>query len=116
MTKKKEKKLYSQQKKRYLRKVQGTNEKPRLSVFRSNKHIYAQIINDFTSRTLVSSSTQRNTPFSNTKQGAIEVGKAIGLKALNQNIATIAFDRGNRAFHGRVKSLADGAREVGLFF
>ncbi len=106
--------------KRSIRKnIFGTAEKPRLSVFRSNKEIYAQIINDSEGKTLVSASS-RDKDLSKQKgsKGEIAalVGKAIGEKAVKAGITEVSFDRNGYLYHGRVKSLADGAREGGLKF
>ena len=105
--------------KRRIRKiVTGTPEQPRLAVFRSNKEIYAQIINDATGTTLVSaSSKQKDIKAKGTKiEIAATVGKAIAEKAAKAGIKTIAFDRGGYLYHGRVKALAEAAREGGLKF
>ncbi len=97
----------------------GSQERPRLSVFRSNKEIYAQIIDDTTGKTLAAASS-RDKALSKLKgtksELAAEVGKALAKKALDAGVETIAFDRGGYQYHGRVKSLADGAREGGLKF
>ncbi|MGA1225663.1 MAG: 50S ribosomal protein L18 [Tamlana sp.] len=99
--------------------VSGTEARPRLTVFRSNKEIYAQIVDDVTGKT-ISASSSRDKDISSAKATKIEVaalvGKAIAEKALKAGIETIAFDRGGYLYHGRVKSLADGAREAGLKF
>ena len=105
---------------RRIRKVSfGTPERPRLSVFRSNKEIYAQIIDDRSGNTLVSASS-RDKELSELKgtksEIATAVGKAIAEKAVKSGIDAVAFDRGGYQYHGRVKSLADGAREGGLKF
>lgn len=102
-------------------KIQGTPERPRLSVYRSAKHIYAQIIDDATKRTLVSASTNdkelRDEAVKLNKSDAAKlVGKAIGERAKANGIDTVVFDRGGYLYHGRVKLLADGARESGLEF
>lgn len=119
--KKRDKKLYLQKKKRYLKKVVGTLNKPRLSVFRSHSHIYAQLIDDTHACTLVSCSTleKNNLPeniSTATKLAAFEVGKILAKKALSKEIKTIIFDRGNKPYHGRVQSVAEGARDIGLIF
>lgn len=106
--------------KRRIRKdVFGTTERPRLSVFRSNKEIYAQIINDSDGKTLVSVSS-RDKELAKQKGTKVEiaalVGKAIGEKAVKAGISQVSFDRNGYLYHGRVKSLADGAREGGLKF
>ena len=99
--------------------VSGDAAKPRLSVFRSNKEIYAQIVNDVTGVTLASASSRDN-DISSAKGTKTEiaalVGKAIAEKALKAGVDTISFDRGGYLYHGRVKSLAEGAREAGLKF
>ena len=105
--------------KRRIRKiVTGTAEQPRLAVFRSNKEIYAQIINDTTGTTLVTaSSKQKDIKAKGTKtEVAAIVGKAIAEKAVKAGINKIAFDRGGYLYHGRVKALAEAAREGGLKF
>jgi len=117
--KKSTKKLYIQQKKRYLKKIVGNDEKPRLSVFRSHKHIYAQLINDENGHTLAFSSTLNrnlNIEQSNNQKGAYIVGEDLAKQAIEKQIKTVIFDRGNRPYHGRIKSLADGARTGGLNF
>jgi large subunit ribosomal protein L18 len=106
--------------KRRIRKViSGTESRPRLSVFRSNKEIYAQIVNDVTGETIVAASS-RDKDISSAKGTKTEiaalVGKALGEKAVKAGLETIAFDRGGYQYHGRVKSLAEGAREGGLKF
>ena len=97
----------------------GTAEKPRLSVYRSNKEIYAQLIDDNTGTTLAAASS-RDKELSKAKgtksEIANQVGKIIAEKALKAGIEKISFDRGGNLYHGRVKSLADGAREGGLKF
>lgn len=96
--------------------VFGTPEKPRLSVFRSNKAIYVQLIDDVHGKTLVAASSAALTEkTTKTAQSAI-VGKAIAEKAIAAGITTCVFDRNGFLFHGRVKSLADAAREGGLNF
>ncbi|MGY5848200.1 50S ribosomal protein L18 [Salegentibacter sp. HM20] len=98
--------------------VAGTQSRPRLSVFRSNKEIYAQIIDDVEGKTLVAASS-RDKDISgeeNKSKQAELVGKTIAEKALKAGIETISFDRGGYLYHGRVKSLAEGAREGGLKF
>ena len=99
--------------------VVGTAAKPRLAVFRSNNEIYAQIIDDTKGNTLVAASSRdkdiSKTPGNKTEKAAM-VGKAIAEKALKAGIENISFDRGGYLYHGRVKSLAEGAREGGLKF
>lgn len=96
--------------------VNGTAEKPRLSVFRSNCQIYAQIINDVEGKTLVSAnSLSMKEKMTKTEQAA-KVGEAIAKKALEAGIETVVFDRNGFLYHGRVKQLADAARGAGLKF
>lgn len=105
---------------RVRRKVSGTAAKPRLVVYRSLKHIYAQVIDDIAARTLVAAGTdsaELKGKLGGAKcAAAAAVGKLIGEKALAAGITEVAFDRGGFDFHGRVKALADAAREVGLKF
>ena len=99
-------------------KLAGTAETPRLNVFRSNKNIYAQIIDDVTGKTLVSASNKEK-GFENSgakKEVAKKVGAALAKKAVAANIKQVVFDRGGYKYHGRVKELAEGAREGGLEF
>jgi len=99
--------------------ISGTGSQPRLSVFRSNKEIYAQIVDDVTGETL-SAASSRDKDISSGKGTKIEiatmVGKSVAEKAIKAGISTISFDRGGYLYHGRVKSLAEGAREAGLKF
>ena len=100
----------------------GDPERPRLSVFRSDKHIYAQIIDDYAGKTLASvASTSAEVRGADLKNGgniaaAKKVGKAIAEKAKSLGVTKVAFDRGGRMYHGRIKALADAAREGGLKF
>lgn len=97
----------------------GTPEKPRLCVFRSNKNISAQIIDDVNGNTLVSASTlEKDLKGENggNKEAAKKVGELIARRALDKGIENVAFDRGGFLYHGRVKELAEGAREAGLKF
>jgi large subunit ribosomal protein L18 len=95
----------------------GTPERPRLSVYRSNSHIYAQIIDDTKGHTLVSASSKDlGLEKSNDIAAAVSVGEAIAKKALEANIEAVVFDRGGYIYHGKIKSLADAAREAGLKF
>ena len=97
--------------------VSGTATQPRLSVFRSNKEIYAQIIDDTTGVTLASASSREKGVEKGTNlETAAAVGKLVAERALQAGISTISFDRGGYLYHGRVKSLAEGAREAGLKF
>jgi len=107
---------------RIRKKVSGTSERPRLSVFRSLKNIYAQIIDDAQGVTLVSASSldpaikEQTVNVDGKIQMAKLVGQLVAKKAMEKNISTVVFDRGGYKYHGRVKSLADGAREQGLVF
>jgi large subunit ribosomal protein L18 len=104
--------------KRIRRKVQGTAGRPRLAVFRSLGHIYAQIIDDHEGKTLVSASSleKGNRTSGGNVAGAKEIGKRIAERAKDKGIAKVVFDRGGYLYHGRVKALADAAREAGLEF
>lgn len=96
--------------------VFGTPERPRLSVFRSNKQIYAQVIDDVHGKTLAAASSKSLTEkMTNVEKSAL-VGKAVAEKALQAGISAVVFDRNGYLYHGRVQSLADGAREGGLKF
>jgi large subunit ribosomal protein L18 len=102
---------------RVRKKVMGTSERPRLAVFRSNKHIYAQAIDDFAGKTIVSASTMEadlRASKTATADAAKAVGKLLGERAKAAGITTVVFDRGGFKYHGRVAALADGAREAGL--
>lgn len=108
-------------KNRIRAKVRGTSERPRLSVFRSNENIYAQIIDDVQGKTIISSSTLDKNIKSLIQSGSNcdasrLVGESIAKKSLENNIERVVFDRGGRLYHGRVKALADAAREKGLQF
>ena len=99
--------------------ISGTSSRPRLAVFRSNKEIYAQLIDDENGKTIVSASSRDkeiDIKDSNKTETAKLVGKSLAEKALKAGVETISFDRGGYLYHGRVKSLADGAREGGLKF
>lgn len=96
--------------------VSGTDKRPRLSVFRANRHIYAQIIDDISGKTLAAASSMEIKAKDKKSDIATQVGKAIATKAMAKNIAEVVFDRGGFAYHGRVKALAEGAREGGLKF
>ena len=106
---------------RVRKRVQGTTERPRLAVFRSNVHIYAQIIDDTVGRTLVAASTMdkdltKAVDGKTKTERSKEVGRAIAQRALDAGITTVVFDRGGFKYHGRVQALADAAREAGLKF
>lgn len=108
--------LLERRKRRVGYKVAKNTERPRLRVTRSLKHIYAQIIDDKTGRTLVSASSIGLKIDGGNVSAATTVGKALGEKAKAQSIEQVSFDRGGRLYHGRVKALADAAREAGLQF
>ena len=99
--------------------VSGTEARPRLAVFRSNKEIYAQVVNDVTGVTIAAASS-RDKDIASSKGNKTEiaalVGKSVAEKAMKAGVETISFDRGGYLYHGRVKSLAEGAREAGLKF
>lgn len=106
---------------RVRKKISGTQERPRMNVFRSLKNIYVQIIDDATGNTLVSASTldtavKGTVAYGGNKEAAKEVGKLIATKAIEKGIKQVVFDRGGYIYHGRVKELADAAREAGLDF
>ncbi len=107
---------------RVRKKVAGTPERPRLSVFRSLKHIYAQVIDDTTGRTIVAASSQEaakgeGVEAPDTKSDVSNaVGKTLAERALAAGVSRVVFDRGGCKYHGRVKALADGSREGGLQF
>src|SRR5699024_5815041 len=104
---------------RVRKKIFGTPERPRLNIYRSGKHIYAQIIDDISEKTLVSASTldkSLDLTSANNKEAAKSVGKLIGEKAIDEGIEKVVFDRSGYIYHGRIKELADGARESGLKF
>ena len=105
-------------KKGIRKRLSGSSERPRLSVYRSNKGIYAQIIDDVTGKTIVSaSSLSKDFAATGTKsEQSIAVGKAVAAKAVAAGIKDVVFDRNGYLYHGRVKSLAEGAREGGLIF
>jgi large subunit ribosomal protein L18 len=105
--------------KRILRvrsKVRGTQDRPRLHVFRSNQHIYAQIINDDTGKTLVNASDVEVKEKATKAEKAQKVGENLAMLAKKHKITKVTFDRGPYKYHGRVKALADGARSAGLEF
>lgn len=102
-------------------KIFGTAERPRLSVHRSNAHIYAQVIDDADGKTICSASTldaefRAIGKIGSNKEAAEFVGELIGKRAVEKGVTTVKFDRGGRIYHGRVKALADGARNAGLKF
>ena len=100
---------------RIRKKVSGTDERPRMSVFRSNKQIYVQVIDDTKGKTLVAASS-RGLDAMPKKEQAAKVGELVAKKALEAGITTVVFDRNGYLYHGRVKELADAARNGGLKF
>ncbi|MFP4158411.1 MAG: 50S ribosomal protein L18 [Desulfobacterales bacterium] len=108
-------------KRRIRTKVRGTPERPRLTVFRSARHIYAQVIDDVRGETLVAASSMEKQVldmggFENKKSAAGEIGKLVAQRASEKGIDTVVFDRNGYKYHGRVKAVSDGARENGLHF
>ncbi len=101
---------------RVRKKVHGSKARPRLAVYRSNRHIYAQVIDDFAGQTLASSSTLAVKDGKDPKEKAKAVGKAVAEKAKAAGVEKVTFDRGGFMYHGRVQALAEGAREGGLEF
>lgn len=117
MAKSNEKRAARYRRKKHIRKaVHGTSEKPRLSVFRSAKHIYAQLIDDETHTTLASASSLKEDASGGNRDGAATVGRQIAEAAKQKNISTVVFDRNGYLYHGRVAALAEAAREAGLQF
>ncbi len=108
--------------KRLRRHLNGTADRPRLAVFRSNNHIYAQVIDDEAQNTLCAASTLDKDLRSNLKSNgsscdaSVAVGELVAKRALSKGIEKVVFDRGGNLYHGRVKALADAAREAGLHF
>lgn len=107
--------------KRIRKRITGTTERPRLCVFRSSAHIYAQVIDDVTGSTLACASTldkdfKENNGKSAGKDAATAIGRLVGARALERGISNVVFDRNGFLYHGRVKALSDGAREAGLNF
>ncbi|WP_411827034.1 50S ribosomal protein L18 [Luteolibacter sp. AS25] len=103
---------------RIRRKVSGTTERPRLAVYFSNQHVYAQIIDDTAGRTVASASTMDKSFEGNASNiaSAVKVGQLLAERAQAANISDVVFDRGGHLYHGKVKALADAAREAGLKF
>ncbi|MBS6401301.1 MAG: 50S ribosomal protein L18 [Atopobiaceae bacterium] len=111
----------ARRKRRVRAKVSGTAERPRLAVHRTNAHIYAQVIDDVAGRTLCAASTldpefRATGKVGSNKEAAEFVGELIAKRALEKGVTEVTFDRGGRIYHGRVKALADGARNAGLKF
>ena len=115
------KKARLKRKKRIRKHLVGTQQRPRLNVFRSSKHIYAQIIDDKQGHTLVAASSlekivKEQPKFENKIAAADFIGKLIGERAIKKGLKKVVFDRGGFLFHGRVKAVSNGAREAGLDF
>ncbi len=115
------KELVQRRHQRIRRKVNGTAERPRLAIFRSNQHIYAQLIDDVAQHTIAAASTleaevKEKLDSTANSEASATVGKLIAQRALAKGIEEVVFDRGGNLYHGRVKSLADAAREAGLNF
>jgi large subunit ribosomal protein L18 len=113
--------LRARRKRRIRKKIFGSATRPRFTVYRSAKHIYAQIIDDEQGATLVSASTmekevRENQKFENKQAAAKYIGKQVAQRAVEKGIKTVVFDRNGYKYHGRVKSMSDGAREAGLDF
>lgn len=109
--------LKQRRKNRVRKKISGTAERPRLSVFKSSKHIYAQVIDDLSGKTLVSASTfEKGQRKSGNATGCEEIGKLIAERCKSVNVSKIVFDKNGNQYHGRIKALADGARHGGLEF
>jgi large subunit ribosomal protein L18 len=106
---------------RIRKKIKGTPQRPRLSVFRSAKHVYAQVIDDTAGATLVTASSvekdfKAQDKFENKRAAAAYVGKIVAQRALDKGIKQVVFDRNGFLYHGRIKAISDGAREAGLKF
>ncbi|MEM6251451.1 MAG: 50S ribosomal protein L18 [Cyanobacteria bacterium P01_D01_bin.156] len=105
---------------RIRRRIKGTAERPRLAVYRSNNHIYAQVIDDYQHHTLAAASTldadAKGDGSGATKEASAKVGKLVAERSLAQGIKQVVFDRGGNLYHGRVAALAEAAREAGLDF
>lgn len=113
--------LIQRRHRRIRNKVAGTPERPRLAVFRSNQHIYVQVIDDTAQHTLVAASTlepelRSQLSSGSTRDSSTAVGKLVAERAIAQGIEQVVFDRGGNLYHGRIKALAEAAREAGLQF
>ncbi|MBI5644354.1 MAG: 50S ribosomal protein L18 [Deltaproteobacteria bacterium] len=109
---------WEKRKARVRKKIKGTSERPRLNVYRSNKHIYAQVIDDSTGKTIAAASTKTDGVADKAKKAdaAKSVGVLVGKLAIEKGVDKVVFDRSGYIYHGRIKALADGAREAGLKF
>jgi large subunit ribosomal protein L18 len=115
------KQLVQRRHQRIRHKVSGTAERPRLAVFRSNQHIYAQVIDDVAQHTLAAASTlepelRSQLSSASNRESSATVGKLVAERAIAQGIDEVVFDRGGNIYHGRIKALAEAAREAGLQF
>jgi large subunit ribosomal protein L18 len=115
------KKIWLKRKKRISKKIISTVERPRLSVFRSAKHIYGQIVDDTTGRTIVAAcsnekSVKDQPAFESKVAKAVFTGKLLAQRAMDKGVKKVVFDRNGFLYHGRIKALSDGAREAGLDF
>ncbi|MBI4993422.1 50S ribosomal protein L18 [Candidatus Wolfebacteria bacterium] len=108
-------KIIKRRKARVRAKLFGTVEKPRLSIFKSNRYIYVQLIDDAVGKTVVSAST-RSLPVKDKKNFAVSLGEIIAKKAGEKNINSVIFDRGHYKYHGEIKAIAESARKSGLKF
>lgn len=114
---KRRERLKERRKKRIRKKISGTVERPRLSVFRSSRHVYAQVVDDVKGHTLVSvSSFEKGQTKRANVECCVELGKLIAKRCQEQDIKQIVFDKNGNKYHGRIKAFADGAREGGLNF
>lgn len=108
---------WAKRKRRVRKKIEGTPERPRLVVFRSNKHVYAQVVDDLAGRTLAAASTMEGSlPNGSNAASAAAVGTAVAERARAAGVSSVVFDRNGYLYHGRVKALADAARDGGLTF
>lgn len=108
-----------EQRKLHVRKnIEGTAEKPRMTVFKSNRYLYVQVIDDLVGATLVSASTLEDSlkAIKRNVEGAAKLGEEIGKRLKEKNVATVVFDRNGYKYHGIVKAIADGARKAGIQF
>jgi large subunit ribosomal protein L18 len=117
----KKKEAHLKRKRRVRKKILGTDDRPRLTVFRSARHVYAQVIADTTGHTLASASTldketRRHVPFESKVEAAKFVGKLVARRAMEKGVSRVVFDRNGFLYHGRVRALSTGAREQGLEF
>jgi large subunit ribosomal protein L18 len=108
-------------KRRIRKKILGTPERPRLTIFRSARHIYAQLIDDTNGSTIVSASSldrsvKEGQAFDSKKSQAVQIGKLVAERAITKGVKKVVFDRNGYLYHGRVKAISDGAREAGLEF